>query len=70
MRECKLRSHVLSKRNQFDVEHYVTRLAGRYDVTNSCHITGFVVHIVNAFDSTESSSRDRTHDVWLGVRDQ
>ena len=70
MRECKLRLHMLSKRNQLDVEHYVTRLEGRYDVISSCHITGFVVYIVNALDSTESSSRHRTHDVWLGVRDQ
>ena len=70
MRECKLRLHVLSKRNQLDVEYYVTRLEGRYDVTSSCHITGFVVYLVNALDSTESSFRHKTHDIRLGVRDQ
>ena len=70
MRECKLRLHVLSKKNELDVEYYVTRLEGRYDVTSSCHITGFVVYLVNPLDSTESSFRHKTHDIRLGVRDQ
>ena len=56
--------------NQLDVEYYVTRLEGRHDVTSSCHITGFVVYLVNALDSTESSFRHKTHDIRLGVRDQ
>ena len=66
--KCKLRLHVASKK--IDIDYYVTRLEGRSDVTSSCHITGFVVYVVNALDSTESSSQHKTHDVKLGVRDE